>query len=507
MKNYKGRCNNGHTNKYGDFTFLIIILLFAFYLLIFSIRPVSSATVTVGPSDCSASAVNMAISRAAPGDTIELSCAGTISGDAPVNLSGGKTLQGPGMKYPNPANSGTWPLIINSTASDGNAIIAITSAANQEINRVTGFRFQGGSGATFGVTVTGAGTGKGGKGAFRIDNNYFDTLAIASRLLWVDGDAGKLTGLVDNNVLYATYTKGGAVNFVGQDWKGTSSTCYGYDSKNRPFVFGDLDFIFFEDNYFFDGVIETSGGGGRYVVRHNIFDSDSIHNDWNAVDGHGADTGGWHCVGVVGGEIYNNAITGTDTSFAQAFYLRGGKWLVHNNSIQSGSIILQEYRALGLQASGGSCLSLEYNACSGAACCQAPCGVYNIQCPTDADFSKCWPLPNQITNTFIWNNIKNGGNIPAYVEETGYVRTYIAKNRDYWEPTSGLESALPATCPADGNTFYGTTDSGKLYKCTSTNLWTLQYTPYIYPHPLRSADQIPSFDTTLPAAPRNLGVR
>ena len=26
---------------------------------------------------------------------------------------------------------------------------------------------------------------------------------------------------------------------------------------------------------------------------------------------------------------------------------------------------------------------------------------------------------------------------------------------------------------------------GVLYKCTSTNTWTLYYTPYTYPHPLQ----------------------
>jgi len=144
---------------------------------------VNAATITVGPDDCSASAVNAAISRASAGDIIELTCTGTIIWNAQVNLKGGKTLKGPGSKALN-----SWSLVIDSTASGVDAIIAITNVANQEVNRVTGLRLRGGSGAAFGISATGAGVGKDGNGAFRIDNNYLDDLTVNSRILWLDGN-------------------------------------------------------------------------------------------------------------------------------------------------------------------------------------------------------------------------------------------------------------------------------------------------------------------------------
>jgi hypothetical protein len=54
--------------------------------------------------------------------------------------------------------------------------------------------------------------------------------------------------------------------------------------------------------------------------------------------------------------------------------------------------------------------------------------------------------------------------------------------------------------------------AGTLYKCTSTNNWTAYYTPYTYPHPLRTdCGNYPTLcdasgDSTPPAAPTGLSV-
>ena len=40
---------------------------------------------------------------------------------------------------------------------------------------------------------------------------------------------------------------------------------------------------------------------------------------------------------------------------------------------------------------------------------------------------------------------------------------------------------------------------GQLYQCSAPNTWTLYYTPYTYPHPLRGA--------SAPSAPMNVRIR
>lgn len=475
-----------------------IIILLILFLGIFGLLRYDTcfADIHTVLGDCSASAVQTAINAASAGDVIDVTCTGTVDWATAITLSGGKTLRGGGIKGTS-GTAGTWPLTINVTyAGTSTPLIQVTNTDNQSVNRVTGFKFEGTGAPVWIIRVNGKGTGTDGKGAFRIDNNYFNEVAYGSRTILTDGSTGKLTGLIDNNVFYylKTTTPNPYSNNTYQNtYKGSSPTCYGYDSLNRAVGFGTDDFIFWENNYMHDTVIETSSGGGRVVLRYNEVASDYTNNSMPVLDGHGADTGGSYACGIVANEFYKNTITGA-FAFAQIVDMRGGKWRVHNNTFQSGRLQLNEYRVYRPDY-------LQWNACSGSPCCTASC---NVQAPTyPGDFAACYPLPNQVQDTYIWNNIKNSINVtPTYPEGYGDVSPWIVLNRDYWMPSYGTEAARPSTCTTGAN--YGATDSGKLWKCTATNTWTLDYTPYTYPHPLRNET---ASDTTPPAAPSGLAVQ
>jgi hypothetical protein len=131
--------------------------------------------------------------------------------------------------------------------------------------------------------------------------------------------------------------------------------------------------------------------------------------------------------------------------------------------------------------------------------------------------------PNQaLEPVYIWNN--PGANAPGwgssvYNDDTG---GRVVANRDYYPSASGIQTTAsspfdgtvgtgwgtlanrPTTCTTgvayfatDQGSWNGSTSNpygvqqngadGVLYKATATNTWTLYYTPYTYPHPLRDA--------------------
>jgi hypothetical protein len=131
------------------------------------------------------------------------------------------------------------------------------------------------------------------------------------------------------------------------------------------------------------------------------------------------------------------------------------------------------------------------------------------------------------TPAYFWNN-KLGASTLTYTKNdqaTSQATNYITADRDYYfggitaqtsssspfDGTTGVGfgtlARRPATCTTGslttnggvGGVGYWATDqgswnvsgngdaSGLLYKCTATNIWTLSYTPYTYPHPLQGA--------------------
>src|SRR3954471_10134852 len=153
----------------------LVILLF---MLMF-VMPLDAgaATLTVGPTDCSVAAVTAAISAARDGDTVLLTCTGTVTWSSTVNApdTKGITLAVQGGTT-TPKTSASFPFTFSSGADP---VLRISCKNNRALNRVTGFKFRNTVASDNGaVFVQGRGTGTGGLGCFRIDNNYFDSVQL-----------------------------------------------------------------------------------------------------------------------------------------------------------------------------------------------------------------------------------------------------------------------------------------------------------------------------------------
>src|SRR5207249_1561407 len=157
-----------------------------------------------------------------------------------------------------------------------------------------------------------------------------------------------------------------------------------------------------------------------------------------------------------GGEIYGNTFQGSGSAVYRGVSLRGGQWLVYDNTFPSyGYLAMTEYRA-----SGGDCSQLQS---------PSPCNSGVPQCAGSGDFSTWYPLPGQIRGTYFWNNIYSSANLVPQLASENYVGTYIQINRDYW-----VSANKPAALA--------------------------NYMAFTYPHPLRTGAVIQ------PQPPTNLRV-
>lgn len=303
---------------------------------------------------------------------------------------------------------------------------------------------------------------------------------------WANGIyvTGNLYGVVSNNIFEDVGTIARGFGYWDNSW------------TNHPYTYGDANNLYYEDNiirftvdpatcdishgpaYGYYGWVEA-GQSGRFAFRYNTWDytnclSSAIMIDqW---DMHGATSGGGGTMGAefYGNKHYNDAPT--DGSHTRRWmYHRGGQLLMFLNdwSWSTGS---------------------------------AP-GIGVINETSDNTIYDQYP-----NNSYYFGNLSNGTNQTAGL--SGDCCGKVSENNGFWNYNANCTSsscstgvgvgtdAPTGTCTTgvgywktnqsitDLTGMVGTNPtisiSGTLYKCTATNTWTPYYTPYTYPHPLRS---------------------
>lgn len=326
----------------------------------------------------------------------------------------------------------------------------------------------------------------------KIHNNSF-TLVERQRILQTSG--GPIYGVFyNNNVQSDEY--GEFFDMIGDgDLGGSWNQLVSKYGGNED---GSADNFYIEDNNFITKDLVTYGGqGGRYVFRYNTVTFNTGETQYgNEMHGDG---GNYGC-GTMVTEVYGNRFI--HNAGLVLFDQRGGWHLDYYNytNVINSTVLRIRDDFYGQTPD--------------------PCVHPNN------------PQPNYPSNSYYWANIKGNASIVAtyIVEGAG-----IVENVNFWSQHSGTFNGSgdagngggvgcgkltdrPATCQT-GVAYWATNQSctdmtgmvganpstpitGTLYKCTATNIWTEYYTPYIYPHPLRTE----SGDTTPPAAPSGLSV-
>jgi hypothetical protein len=499
-----------------------------FALLLTPAVNVGASTVTA--ASCSASAVQAAMNQASTGDTV-LIPAGTcnwssnVTWTAPANV----TVQGAGTLATGGADR---TVIVDDFATNSPLLrITVNSSGVFRMSRIT---IRSGSG---GIKDQGL-FFLHGSGTVALDHLHLDTISgsINNRVLDLDG----VTGVLYQSILDLYSTSAIYPHNSG-------STGSGDDVWAQDTAFGSSNFFFVEDSIIngtpstHDGRVADVFWGGKIVIRFNTMTAATgyeVHATGSWGNGRGA-----RAV-----ELYGNLFqrgsgqsepNRTMTDFSSGPALAWGNsangifkmtYLAHvtrkDNGTYSQQAVPNGWGYCGTAFNGtGSVWDQNTSATTGYACLDQPGRGRGDQLTGDHPNkintvfgTRVWPR-NALEPIYMWAN----GETPAtgwgdavFSDNTG---GRLTQNVDYYRQASGIQTSPTSPFNGTSGTGWGTlanrptacatgvaywaTDQGswntstsnpygvqqnaadgQLYKCTATNIWTLYYTPYTYPHPL-----------------------
>jgi hypothetical protein len=386
---------------------------------------------TIRAASCSRNDVGDAVAAASDGDIVEVP-PGTCTWNATLDITKGITLAGAGID-----RTVILDAVTRALPSTGSVITVKTSLGKDW--RITGFTFRDGGAS---VNWNGLIAAHGYSRAFRIDHIKFDdpnASAIRTR--------GDTRGVIDHSE-FITRRNRQAIIVWHTNWGGVGN--FGDNSWATPTELGSPNAVYIEDNVFtVEGVLLAvidSMSGGRYVVRHNMFNNAAAGN-------HGTESSGRHRSARTF-EVYNNVFTYPGKSGFAAVYLRGGTGVVFNNTCSgfTNCILAANYRTATSYSEWRKCDGTgPYDGNTGDPA-GYPCvdqvgrgpGILlsgNVPSPVS------WPQ-NAFEPVHIWGNILNGSRVASQ-------HVHVQRGRDF------IEAPKPG------------------------------YKPFPYPHPLVSGEPAP----------------
>jgi hypothetical protein len=511
---------------------MMVRLLCVVAALCASVDTAAAACSGSSPTRTAASAsrtdVNDCVTAAASGDTI-LVPAGSASWSSRIALPATKDLiikGGGGATTMNcvgtPGTSGYTCTATNSTSLTCNGgCFGLNLAAS---HRISGFTMTGnGSGYLVSCDVGNQSTAK----HFRVDHNRLvSTSGWQPIRCFGDANAVHPRGIWDHNRL----ENGIAIHTNGTDYQLDESNVQHQLWAQDPEI-GGISRIFVEANYFVTSVHTTNFTDGNYAarvtIRFNTTNGPTITGfEFHSPQGSNRGFQSW--------EAYGNTLMNLDTTdgcYHGISSIRGGSGVYFNNAM-SGTISGCNYDGLMDNVRSDWSSSVDgVGPCNGSSNwdqntsgqqgwhCRDQVGAFKDNTLWNHSPAGAWN--QQLIPAYFWGNTRAGNPLVFTVDSGGRSDVHIVKDRDYREyvasfnGTSGVGvgpiGSRPSTCTTgvgywatDEGTWNTSTAGadGRLYRCVSTNTWSLYYTPYTYPHPW-ATDGV---STTAPAPPTNVRI-
>jgi hypothetical protein len=448
---------------------------------------------TIYSLSCSEQDVAAAISKSVAGDIVQIP-SGNCTWSNTVSINKNVTIEGAGASS-----------TVIKAASVSTSVLRVSGKA-----RIT----------SMGFYVTGeheAGTIRvSGKG-WRIDNCKIEH-SVGGYGIWAQGSSVETnpSGLIDNNTFIdARILAAGVLSFNDQH------KVWASDAK-----LGSQDAIYIEDNSLHrrrTGNVVDGNRGGKYVFRYN-----KIYN--SEVQAHAVQSSTNR--GMRSWEVYGNTFISNRTDFyKRPIFLRAGEGLVFNNTV-SGTWSTKVFNLDSRRAydkvpdlcDGSSWLDENKDGQNGWLCRDQPGAGKDIQLSVDKALAKQTQSPVYAwANTYPFSpNLQSGIHVKANRDfyDNGNMGLQTSKTSPFNGSSGTGQGTIvnrPSTCTAgtgywamdaggDWNKQNDKESDGALFKCTSTNTWTLYYVPYEYPHPLRfGQNQNPPGDKDI-MAPTNIKV-